>query len=162
MEIIEYSHKHQEGVKDILVELQEYIVSIDDWHLNVMTPEFREKHFERILKFCSKIFIAVEGNKVVGLICGYVVEYDECVKCEYACPKTGHIEELIVNKNIRDCGLGTKLIKTMEEYFISIGCEYCHIDVFETNEMGKNFYNKHNYVTRVRTLSKNLKGEENA
>ena len=156
MEIVEYKEKYAEGVKDILVELQEYIVSTDDWHLNIMKPEFREKYFEKTLKDCSKIFLAVEDDKVVGLICGYVVEYDEYDKCDYVCPKTGHIEELIVSKYMRVGGLGTKLLKTLEDYFKSIGCEYCHIDVFEPNEMGKNFYNKHNYTTRMRSLSKKL------
>ena len=156
MEIIEYSNKYADDVKDILVELQEYIVSIDDWHLNIITPEFREKYFEKTLKDCSKILIAVEDEKVVGLICGYIVERDEYDKYDYTCPKTGHVEELIVSKKSRESGVGTKLLKVMEEYFKSIGCEYCHIDVFEPNEMGKNFYNKHNYTTRMRSLSKKL------
>jgi len=156
MKIIEYSQKYQEGVKDILVELQEYIVSIDNWHLNLMTPEFRDKYFEKTLKDCSKILLAIEEDKVIGLICGCIVDYDEYDKCDYLCPKTGHIAELIVSKNSRESGLGTKLLKTMEEYFKSLGCEYCHIDVFEPNEMGKNFYNKHNYTTRMRSLSKKL------
>ena len=49
MEIIEYKEKYAERVKDILVELQEYIVSIDNWHLNIITPKFREKYFEKTL-----------------------------------------------------------------------------------------------------------------
>lgn len=156
MEIIEYSNKYADDVKDILVELQEYIVSIDDWHLNIITPEFREKYFEKTLKDCSKILIAVEDEKVVGLICGYIVERDEYDKYDYTCPQTAHIEELIVSKKSREGGVGTKLLIAIEEFFKSIGCEYCHIDVFEPNEMGKNFYNKHNYTTRMRSLSKKL------
>ena len=156
MKIIDYSDNYSEMVKDILVELQEYIVSIDDWHLNIITPQFREKYFEKTLKDCSKIIIAVEDEMVIGLICGYIIERDEYDKYDYACPKTGHIEELIVSKKSRDGGVGTKLLNTMEAYFKSIGCEYCHLDVFEPNEMGKRFYNKHNYTTRMRSLSKKL------
>ena len=156
MKIIEYQEKYAESVKDILVELQEYIVSIDDWHLNIMTPEYREKYFEKTIKNCSKIYLALDNNNLIGLICGYIVRYDEDDLCDYACPKTGHIEELIVSKNTRNAGVGKQLLNKMEEYFKSVGCEYCHIDVFEPNEIGKNFYFKNNYTTRMRSLSKKL------
>ena len=43
MNIIEYSDKYLEDVKDLLVELEEYIVSIDKDHLNQVHPEYREK-----------------------------------------------------------------------------------------------------------------------
>lgn len=43
MEIIEYNDKYIEDVKDLLVELEEYIVSIDKDHLDMLHPEYREK-----------------------------------------------------------------------------------------------------------------------
>ena len=48
--IIEYDEKYKEEVKDLLVELQEYIVSIDHWHLNIITPDYRKKYFEKTIK----------------------------------------------------------------------------------------------------------------
>jgi GNAT superfamily N-acetyltransferase len=161
MKIIEYNNAYEEDVKDLLVELQEYIVAIDDWHLNIITPEFREKYFEKTCKEClvgeGKIFLAIdEYDKAIGLISGNVVERDEYDKYDYICPKTGDITELIVSKNARRGGVGEMLLNRMEDYYKSIGCEYCHIDVFEPNEMGKQFYNKHNYATRMRSLSKKL------
>ena len=156
MEIVEYKEKYKEGVKDILVELQEYIVSIDKWKLNILTPEYREKYFEKTIKNCTKIFLAIDRDNVIGLICGCLVKYDEYDYCYYACPKTGNIEELIVNKHYQTHGVGKILLTTMEDYFKSIGCKYCHVDVFEPNEMGKNFYSKNNYITRMRSLSKKL------
>ncbi len=56
MEIVEYKAKYKEDVKNILVELQEYIVSIDHWHLNIITPDYRKKYFEKTIKNCSVIF----------------------------------------------------------------------------------------------------------
>ena len=160
MEIVKYSQKYEEDVKNLLVELQEYIVSIDDWHLNIITPEYREMYFKKTLEECSKnngvIFLAIENNKAIGMISGHIVERDEYDKCDYTCPKTGHIEELIVSKNARYGGLGSKLLETMEQYFKSLNCEYCHVDVFEPNLIGKNFYKKYNYVTRMRSLSKKI------
>ena len=36
MRIVELSLKYEEQVKNLLVELQEYIADIDDWKLNII------------------------------------------------------------------------------------------------------------------------------
>lgn len=160
MKIVEFNETYAEQVKDLLVELQEYIVAIDDWHLNILTPKLREMYFEKTInetnKNQGKIFLALENDLVLGLICGNVVEFDKYDMIDYKCPKTGEVIELIVSKNVRHGGVGGALLEFMENYFKSIGCEYCHIDVFEPNKMAKAFYNKHHYTTRVRSLSKKL------
>ena len=45
MEILEYNKLYKEDVKDLLIELQEYIVSIDKYHLNIISPQYREVYF---------------------------------------------------------------------------------------------------------------------
>ena len=108
VEFIEYNEKYLEDIKDLLVELEEYIVSIDKDHL------------------------------------------------DYKCPRRGEITELIVTNKTRSKGIGQKLINKMEEYFKSIGCEYVIVDVFAYNDIGKNFYNKKNYHTRMETMIKKI------
>ena len=48
--IIEYNEKYRENCKDLLVELEEYIVEIDEDHLDQVHPDYREKMFEKSLK----------------------------------------------------------------------------------------------------------------
>ena len=43
MQIIEYEDKYLEDIKDLLEELEKYIVSIDEDHLDRVHPEYREK-----------------------------------------------------------------------------------------------------------------------
>ena len=43
MQIVEYENKYLEDVKDLLVELEEYIVSIDKDYLDQVHPKYREK-----------------------------------------------------------------------------------------------------------------------
>lgn len=43
MRIVEYEDKYLEDVKDLLVELEEYIVSIDKDNLDLVHPEYRDK-----------------------------------------------------------------------------------------------------------------------
>ena len=44
MKIVEYEKKYLEDVRDLLVELEEYIISIDKDELDQLHPEYREKN----------------------------------------------------------------------------------------------------------------------
>ena len=74
MKIIEYEDKYLEDVKDLLVELEEYIVSIDKDNLDQLHPEYREKmailDLEEVKKNNGRCYIAVENDKAIGLIMG--------------------------------------------------------------------------------------------
>ena len=64
--IIEYEKKYDEQVKDLLVELQEYIVSIDKERYNIITPTYREEYFKKTIdevsKYEGKIYLYKEGK----------------------------------------------------------------------------------------------------
>lgn len=49
MIIIDYTSKYNEDIKDLLVELQEYIAKIDKEKYNILTSEYREKYFEKTM-----------------------------------------------------------------------------------------------------------------
>lgn len=152
MKIIEYEEKYLEDVKDLLVELEEYILTIDKDNLDQLHPEYRDKmailDLEEVNNNEGKCYLAVENEKIVGLIMGYVREYDEYDYLDYKCPRSGEISELIVSKKVRSKGIGNSLMKKMEEYFKSIDCEYIFIDVFAYNNMAIKFYEKQGYHTR--------------
>ena len=153
MKIIEYEDKYLEDVKDLLVELEEYILSVDKDNLDQLHPEYREKmallDLEEVKENNGKCFIAVDNDKAVAVIMGIITKYDEYDYLDYKCPKKGEITELVVSKNIRSTGIGQQLMNKMEEYFKSVGCEYVLIDVFAYNEKAINFYNKQGYHTRM-------------
>ena len=121
MKIVEYSDKYLEDVRDLLVELEEYIVSIDKDELDRLHPEYREKmailDLEEVREWNGKCYLALEEDKAVGLIMGIIPGYDEYDYLDYKCPKRGEITELVVSKNIRSKGIGRELMKAMEDYF---------------------------------------------
>ena len=160
MKIIEYEDKYLEDVKDLLVELEEYILSVDKDNLDQLHPEYREKmallDLEEVKENNGKCFIAVDNDKAVAVIMGIITKYDEYDYLDYKCPKKGEITELVVSKNIRSTGIGQQLMNKMEEYFKSVGCEYVLIDVFAYNEKAINFYNKQGYHTRMLVNIKKL------
>ena len=85
--IIEYEEKFLEDVRDLLVELEEYIITIDKDSLDQIHPEYREKmaliDLKNIKKYNGKCFLAIEDNKVVGLIMGIIKPYDTIDYLDY-------------------------------------------------------------------------------
>ncbi len=160
MIIREFKNIDIEQIKDLLVELQQYVIEIDKYNLNIISVEYREKYFNYMLEDCisqqGKVFVAEENNQIIGFISGFVQTYDERDKLDYLCPKKGIVAELIVSKKLRSKGCGQLLINRIEEYFKSIKCEYSQIDVFAYNEIAKSFYHKNNYEERMITLFKKL------
>ena len=81
MKIIEYEDKYLEDVRDLLVELEEYIVSIDKDCLDQVGEDYREKmaliDLEEVNKNNGKCYIAVEDDKAVGLIMGCIAPCDD-------------------------------------------------------------------------------------
>lgn len=160
MQIVEFEEKYVNQVKDLLVELQKYIVSIDKFGLNILTEDYREKYFEKTLKevYCNqgKIFLAKEGNMLYGLIAGFVTPYDEYDEIDYKCPKKATISELIVSEKSRGKNIGQQLLTFAENYFKEIGCEYISIDVFAYNLNAEKFYNKNGYENRMLQMFKKI------
>lgn len=152
MNIIEYDDKYIEDVKDLLVELEEYIVSIDKDNLDIVSSDYRDKMFEYDLSNSDICYIAVDNNKVIGLIIGKIRKYDEVDYLDYRCPKMGIITELIVTSKVRSKGIGKLLISKIHEYFKDKDCEYVIVDVFNYNDNGIKFYLNNGYHTRMITM----------
>ena len=153
MQIIEYEDKYLEDVRDLLVELEEYIVSIDKDGLDHIHPEYRDKmailDLEEVKEWNGKCYLAVEDEKAIGLIMGIIPGYDEFDYLDYKCPKRGEITELVVSSKVRSKGIGNLLMSEMENYFKECGCEYVLVDVFGYNDNAIKFYDKHGYHTRM-------------
>ena len=159
MEIIEFNDIYIDEVKKLLKELQEYIVSLDSYHFNIINDDYEEKIYSKDLEFVKKnkgkIYLAKENDKVVGLIMGIIREPES--DFDYCRPnKLGEVIELIVTKNIRSKGIGKTLLDKMEEYFKDNECKTINIDVFGYNDIGKSFYKKEHFHDRLITMSKEI------
>jgi len=160
MTIIEYEDKYLEDVRDLLTELEEYLVSIDYDHLDQVHPEYHEKmallDLEEVRNYNGKCYLAIEDDKAIGLIMGTIPPYDEYDYLDYKCPPRGEITELIVTSKVRSKGVGQQLMDKMEEYFKNNNCEYVLVDIFAYNDNAIKFYNKKDYHLRMLTGIKKL------
>ncbi len=160
MKIVEYEDKYLNDVRDLLTELEEYIVSIDEDNLDQVHPEYHEKmalvDLDDVNKNNGKCYVAIENEQVLGLIMGTIPDYNEFDYLDYKCPKRGIITELIVTSKVRSNGVGQELMSTMERYFKNNNCEYVLVDVFAYNKNAIKFYAKKGYHPRMYTNIKKL------
>lgn len=160
MEIIEYNAKYDEQIKTLLVELQNYLVDIDNWHTQIMHPNYKENYFnitlQKINNLNGKIYLALENKIIIGLIIGIIDIKDEIDKLTNDCAKTGTVLELIVNNSNRGKGIGKALLLKMEAYFKKFNCKRINIEVFGPNKQALNFYLKNNYIIRDYIVAKKI------
>ena len=158
--IVEYDSKYDEQIKDLLIELQNYLVDIDNWHTQILKPEYRENMFkldmEKVKKQNGKIYLYIENNVAIGIIIGIIEEKDEIDKLTNDCAKTGSILELVVKNDIRGNGIGKLLLGKIEQFFKDVDCKRINIEVFGPNKKGLNFYEKNGYITRDIIVSKKI------
>ena len=150
--VIEYDSKYDEQIKDLLVDLQQYIAEIDKEGFNIVGEDYREKYFlktmEEVKKCDGKILLYEENNKIVGLIIG-VVNNEEMQKYDFNVTKHGRITELVVSKEHRGKKIGKILLDSMKDYLKNIGCKKTLIAVFGYNENAINFYKKNGFHIRL-------------
>lgn len=155
--IIGYDSKYDNDIKELFYELHEYIVSIDKEGYNVISPEYKEDFFNKVMTsikgYNGKIMLYIKDNRVVGLIVGSI-NNEETNDYDFKAPKRGRINELIVNKDYRGQKIGEELLLAMEKYLKDLGCKAILIEVFAYNENAKKFYEKKGYHFRMTEVIK--------
>lgn len=156
MNIVAYTEAYAEAVKDLLTELQAYIVSLDREGYNLLTEDFREAYFketmEAVRKEQGRILLAEAEGNIVGLIAGVVREAEQ--GAGFSLPRRGRILELVVAEPYRSAGVGTRLLEAMERSMREDGCRGVMIGVFGYNEKAQKFYAGHGYTTRMLDVMK--------
>ena len=155
--IIDYSELYKEDVKNLLLELQEHIHSVDPEGYNIVGVNYREMSFldtmEDVKKYNGKIMLYVENDEVLGMVIG-LINNDIEETYNFRAPKRGRISELVVKKDVRSKGIGSMLLKSMEDYLHSVGCESILIGVFAYNNEAVKFYEKNGYHNRMLDMIK--------
>ena len=157
MKIIEYDSKYEEDAKDLLVELEEYIVSIDEDELDQVGERYREEYLGILLDNMAmkqgKVYLAIEDGKAIGLVAGSIKEWEYADHLDYKCPKTGIVEELIVTARVRALGIGKELLKRVIEEARTYGCGAVHITA---SDMGVKLYTAYGFKHNGNFMQYNL------
>lgn len=157
--IIEYEARYIEEVKTLLGELQQHIKDIDIEGYNKVGINYKhlyfKKIFEEVNRCAGKILLYKVDEEIVGVVIG-LVNNDERDNDDSCLPRIGRVTELVVSKRFRAKQIGTALLRAIEDYLISIGCESILLGVLAYNEEAIEFYLKNGYHSRTIEMIKCL------
>lgn len=146
MHIIEYAENHAEAVKDLLVELQTYLASLDKRGVIVLKDNYRDGYFayvtEEVQKHNGKIFLSEHCGNIVGLVVCKIFQGGGESEYTTSCPKVGFISDLVVTEHMRGKRIGHWLLREANDYFKQNGCEYTQLEVFAPNAEAFALYKK--------------------
>lgn len=151
-QIIEYSNRYKENVEDLLVKLQEFIVSIDSEDVQIVNPKYKSDYLSFVLSNINDnngaLYIATYKQNVIGIIAGYIEPKDEEDKLTNRCPIRGIVTDLFIEEPYRHNGIAKTLFSKIEKFFYSCGCEFVIVNVFAPNKSAFDFYTSIGYTMR--------------
>jgi ribosomal protein S18 acetylase RimI-like enzyme len=158
--IREYRSSDRRAFVRLMEELQDYLVSLDGMKRMRRMPEYGESYTKRTLQNVAKnngvIYVAETRRQIVGLVVGIVHEQTKEELLEHVPFKRGVVVELVVKDAYRKKGIGTLLMKKMEDYFKRKDCSVAGVDVFFPNKIAYRLYSKLGYSDRDIWMTKML------
>ena len=138
MEIRIARKEDSESISELMRELG-YKTSVD---------LIREKIGEVVQSDIDQVFVAVIDNQVVG-----------CVSCHltqlfHQKGRAGRITSLVVLKNYRNTGIGTRLVKAADHFFQSNGCSGAEVTSGDHRKEAHDFYQNQGYKLDERRFIK--------
>ncbi len=118
-----------------------------------------EKEHLRIIQNMLKdenavIFKAVDGNQICGFMCLLIQEKS---RNGYVHSKVAYIYNFGIDENMRNHGIGGKMLQKAERFLHDKGVEAVELSVFLFNQRALAFYAKNGYRTLDVNLQKILK-----
>lgn len=104
----------------------------------------------------GRILLAISGDLVVGYAMSSI-EISSAIDALTKFPaKHGVIDALFVEETARGKGVSSALIQAMEEYFVSLQCDFSSIACLASNVHARNVYGKKGYTEEYIDLLKKL------
>ena len=141
MEIRKTKLEDLDGVFELLNELYENKIEYS---------EFAKKYKESLENSNFYEIVAIEKNKVVGVLISRVINRLAKKK------NILFIDDLIVNENCRNTGIGKLLIQTATTYAISRDCGALELTSMIQNINAHRFYENNGFEKRQYKFKKNL------
>ena len=157
--IREYQDSDKLTIIDWFKQLHDYLVSLDPIKRLRRAPEYGEvffdSSFKQVVEGNGKIFIASDLGVDVGFVSGFIEKQSEKNMLELVPTKLGIVMDLFVVETHRKQGIGEALLKQMERYLISQGCDGLWVNVVAFNP-ALDFYKKKGYMEREVGLIKRV------
>jgi GNAT superfamily N-acetyltransferase len=157
--IREYQEIDRPQIIKWIENLHDYLVKIDPDKRFRRQPEYGEIFFNDLLDFVKngqgKIFIALDQVKYIGFSAGAIDTQSKKNLSEVVPSKLGVVCDVYVEDNYRGKGIGTELLKKLENYFKSLNCDSLWLNVVAFNP-AHDLYQKLGYRDREIGMFKKL------
>jgi len=158
--IREYEEKDKEKLVSFMDQLQDYLIAIDPLGRLRSSEKYGERYLPWLLAKVREeqglILFAEENNFPVAVIVGVIEEQQKGYLLECIPIKGGRVQELYVNESYRSNGVGSLLMKELEDYFIKNGCTVVQLEVSIGNK-ANSFYRRWGFEERAIAMIKVLR-----
>lgn len=152
IKIREYQDKDRQLLQLLIESLMDCVVAMDPINRIRRMKRFGEVNIKKLLKKIDEnggnIYFAEVDGEVVGYVAGFVAKQSKENLLEVIPTRLGVIDDLYVNDNHRGKGIGTVLMKKIEDYFKSVNCDSIWIEVFAPNKKAHEYYKKKGFADR--------------
>lgn len=156
----EYKNDDKDLLLNLIRKLGQTSKNIDPLQRVKNLPGFAELSLTDLLsdveKYQGKIWFAQDEGKVIGYTIGAIWEQSEKNRLEIGAHILGEVLELFVDEDYRGQGIGTKMLKMMEDYFKEKKCDSIWISVFAPNNSAHALYKKFGFIDRDIGMLKNI------
>ena len=116
----------------------------------IQYDKFKEIYYQKLNDANSYYIVAVVNQKVVGVLIG------ELQVQLHRAKKRGYIEDLIVDENYRNKGIGKSLLENAVSYARDNDCEVVDLTSYITNDNAHRFYEKNGFIKHSYMFKKYL------
>lgn len=160
IKITEYKSSDKNQITALMKEFGDYFIPINPFNRVPHKPNAAEYFTNRMLRSVrkkqGKIFVAKDGEKVIGFT-GIYIKKQPFEETFETIPMTlGYVSELFVQEKYRNQNIGEKLLKIAENYFRKLKCTHSELTVYAPNVKPHGFYLKHGYIDKNIEMIKTL------
>lgn len=158
--IREYRPEDYDVLVQCLTGLQGFIHALDPLERIRGVQDFDARSYTDVLiqgvqKKEGVIFLAEDDGSVCGCAAGWIIPEDDEDLLGHYPSRTGRVAELFVSDVVRGKGVGSLLMKAIEDDFRAKGCDSVRVEVFSGNDAHA-FYQKIGYGERCIDMMKML------
>lgn len=159
----EYKEEDREICEILLAQLISELSSKNRFRRRTPAKEYGENYLHTFLVDPdSMIYVAIEAETqtIIGIVVGRIESPSKTDLLEYKPYTAGHITDLYVEKDYRRYGIGQKLLKKLERFFMKKDCDFVEIEVLASNIPAYKLYQSLDFQDYFINLRKIYHSEE--
>jgi GNAT superfamily N-acetyltransferase len=157
MRIREYDERDRDGLRQCVIELQEFERDLDPRKPRGadLADTLVDQTFEDCRRYRGKVFVADEQGDLVGYVCVWGRAPSETI--QDALGEFALVTDLVVRADHRNRGVGGSLLGRAEAYALTCGADWLRVSVLARNRGARSLYAGQGFEDYEMVLEKELR-----